>query len=98
MWVGSRAWFLGVLPQRASSGKRLEGRGSEERVGSFSLQGSSSFCRTVWQAFPENHSDATRHLTNLILFLSSSRFLPTMGKTCLKSSGMKLRFPAFWLG
>lgn len=61
---------------------------------------SSSLYRVMWLTFLENHFDVTPHLTNLILFLSSSWFLPKMGekttKPCLKSSfGMNWGFQYF---
>lgn len=99
---GEYGWIQSLLPGCAATegGVRwMAGVGGwgEEGVGSFSLQGSPSFHRTVWHAFPEKLSGATLHLTNLILFLSSSWFLPKMEKVCLKPFGMTLRFPAFWL-
>lgn len=73
MCMGSRACCLschrgiGRVKENGRSGVE----GGRRGVGLF-LQGLSSFYRTMWHAFPENHFDATLHLTNLILFLSSS--------------------------
>lgn len=99
---GECGWIRSLLPGCAATEGGvgwMEGvqRWGEEGVGSFSLQGSPSFHRIVWHAFPEKLPGTTLHLTNLILFLSSSWFLPKMEKACLKPFGTTLRFPAFRL-